>query len=74
MTCVCWREPVLSEPDGQRLLNEWLERKEDWGGLLLVFYLKMTKTNKKQLDELMCQMYKREEGVNHEVVGVWFQK
>lgn len=21
----------------------------------------------------MCQMYKREEGVNHEVAGVWFK-
>lgn len=22
---------------------------------------------------MMCQMYKREEGVNHEVAGVWLQ-
>lgn len=75
MTCACWSEPVLSERerkeserDRQRLLVEWWERKEDWGGLLLVYNLKTTKKL-----ELMCQMYKREEGVNHEVVGVWFQ-
>lgn len=52
MTCVCWSEPVLSESewkeserDRQRLLVEWWERKEDWGGLLLVYNFK----NKKKI-------------------------
>lgn len=52
MTCVCWSEPVLSESewkeserDRQRLLVEWWERKEDWGGLLLVYNFKNKKKN-----------------------------
>lgn len=31
------------------------------------------KTKKMYLSLMMCQMYKREEGVNHEVAGVWLQ-
>lgn len=76
MTYVCWREPVLSERRGEVEERVKETKKETLGGVvekeggLRGTALGVQFKNKKII---LYQMYKREEGVNQEVGGVWLK-